>query len=69
MVGDQYTVRLGEVVGGQATVFQQISSFQKPAGKYTDRGLAPAADSSSGYIGVQAHTDKVAFRHIRIKSL
>jgi hypothetical protein len=68
VAGDQYTVRLGEVKDGQPTAFQEVASFKKPAGKYPGRGLAPAADPSSGYIGVQAHTEKVAFRHIRIKS-
>jgi hypothetical protein len=66
--GDTYTVGLGEVSSGP-TVFQQVSSFTKPAGKYVGRGVAPAADNSSGYVGVQAHTEKVAFRHIRIKKL
>ncbi|MBV9925544.1 MAG: DUF1080 domain-containing protein [Acidobacteria bacterium] len=67
VVGDKYTVRLGEAKDGQPTAFQQITTFTKPAGKYQTRGLAPAPDNSSGYIGVQAHTGKVAFRHIRIQ--
>jgi hypothetical protein len=67
VVGDKYTVRLGEAKDGQPTAFQQITTFTKPAGKYQSRGLAPAPDNSSGYIGVQAHTEKVAFRHIRIQ--
>lgn len=67
VVGDKYTVRLGEVKDGQPTVFQEVTSFNKPAGKYQDRGLAPTVDNFSGYIGVQAHTEKLAFRHIRIK--
>jgi hypothetical protein len=68
VTGDTYTVGLGEV-GGGPTVFQSVSSFTKPAGKYQGRGIAPAPDNSSGYIGVQAHTEKVSFRHIRIKKL
>ena len=67
VVGDKYTVRLGEAKDGQPTAFQEITTFTKPAGKYQNRGLAPAPDNSSGYIGVQAHTEKVAFRHIRIQ--
>ena len=67
MAGDKYTVRLGEVKDGQPTAFQEVTSFNKPAGKYQNRGLAPASDPHSGYIGVQAHTERVAFRHIRIK--
>jgi choline dehydrogenase-like flavoprotein len=68
VVGDKYTVGLGQV-GTGPTVYQPISSFEKPAGKYQGRGLAPTADNSSGYIGIQAHTGKVAFRHIRLKKL
>jgi hypothetical protein len=66
VTGDQYTVRLGEVVNGP-TAFADLAKFTKPAGKYLDRGLPAAADNSSGYIGVQAHTEKVAFRHVRVK--
>ena len=66
--GDRYSVALG-TVGVGPTVHQPISSFEKPPGKYQDRGLAPTADNSSGYIGLQAHTGKVAFRHIRLKKL
>ena len=67
MAGDTYTVRLGEAKDGQPTTFQEVTTFTKPSGKYQNRGLAPASDPSSGYIGVQAHSEKVAFRHIRIK--
>lgn len=66
--GDKYSVALG-TVGASPTVHQPISSFEKPPGRYQDRGLAPTANNSSGYIGVQAHTGKVAFRHIRLKKL
>jgi hypothetical protein len=66
--GDTYTVGLGEVSAGP-TVFQPITSFTKPAGKYQGRGIPPGPDNSSGYLGVQAHSEKVAFRHIRVKKL
>jgi hypothetical protein len=48
---------------------KKVTTFKKPAGKYQDRGLTPTADNSSGYVGLQAHTEKVAFRHIRIKPM
>jgi hypothetical protein len=68
VTGDKYVVRLGGPVNaGQPAAYQDITTFIKPAGKYANRGLAPTADNSSGYIGLQAHTGKVAFRHIRIK--
>ena len=66
---DAYTVRLGKVVQGQNTAFQQVTSFTKPPGKYPKQGLRPSADPHSGYIGVQAHTGAVAFRNIRILPL
>lgn len=67
VAGDNYSVKLGQVQSGQPANFQTVTTFKKPAGKYKDRGLAAAVDNSSGYIGVQAHTGKVAFRHIRLK--
>jgi choline dehydrogenase-like flavoprotein len=67
VAGDQYVSRLGPVQAGQQTAFTQTVSFTKPAGTYQDRGLAPAAGNSSGYIGLQAYVGKVAFRHIRIQ--
>jgi hypothetical protein len=67
VIGDTYTVRLGEVKDGSPPTFQDVTTFNKPAGKYQNRGLAPTVDNSSGYIGVQAHTEKVSFRHIRMK--
>jgi Domain of Unknown Function (DUF1080)/GMC oxidoreductase len=67
VAGDRYVVRLGEAKDGQPTTFQEVTTFDKPAGKYQHRGLAPTPENSSGYLGVQAHTGKVAFRHIRIK--
>jgi choline dehydrogenase-like flavoprotein len=65
--GDLYVVgvRDAQVAGN---TFQQISRFQKPAGKYSDRGLPASADARSGYVGLQAHTTAVAFRQIRIKA-
>ncbi len=35
----------------------------------TWRGKPATADPASGFIGLQAHTGKVAFRNIRIKEL
>jgi hypothetical protein len=67
VTGDRYVSRLGPVQAGQPTAFTQIAGFTKPAGRYQDRGLAPAAGNSSGYIGLQAYVGKVAFRHIRIQ--
>jgi hypothetical protein len=67
VAGDSYSVRMGQVQSGQPTNFQNVTTFTKPTGKYPGRGLPAAADNSSGYIAVQAHTGKVAFRHIRLK--
>ena len=67
VTGDTYTVGLGVVEDGQPTVYTTVTTFSKPAGKYATRGLAPAPDNSSGYIGIQAHTGKVAFRRIRLQ--
>jgi hypothetical protein len=53
--GNDYTVRLN---GQQTTRFTNTDSF---------RGKSPAQDSRYGYIGLQAHTGRVAFRNIRIK--
>jgi hypothetical protein len=49
--------------------YQDITTFTKLPDKYGTRGLPPSADPFSGYIGVQAHTENVAFRNIRIKKL
>jgi hypothetical protein len=58
--GDTYTVRLNG---------QQATKFTKPnTAEYQHRGLAPTADPASGFIGLQAHTGRVAFRRIRIKA-
>ncbi|WP_192809696.1 3-keto-disaccharide hydrolase [Actinomadura rudentiformis] len=69
VVGDAYTVSLGEVQAGQQTAHLPVTSFTKPADKYLDRGLPASAKTSSGYIGLQAHTSNVAFRQIRTKRL
>ncbi|MDP9442193.1 MAG: DUF1080 domain-containing protein, partial [Actinomycetota bacterium] len=67
VAGDHYVVQLGQVQDGQPTAFNQVADFTRPQGKYQNRGLAPAADPASGYIGLQAHTGKIAFRRIRIQ--
>jgi len=54
VVGDTYTVRLN---GQQTTVFTNID---------LNRGLSAAQDPHSGFIGLQTHADRVAFRNIRI---
>jgi hypothetical protein len=55
--GDTYTVRLNG---------QQTTTFTKPAGpEFQRRGLSPA-DPTYGYIGIQTHTGRVAFRRIRV---
>lgn len=69
VTGDKYIVRLAEPKENQPTIFQDITIFEKPVGKYVNRGLAPSSNNSSGYIGIQAHTQKVAFRDIRIKKI
>jgi len=53
-VGNTYTVYLN---GQQTTKFTNLGAF---------RGRSPARDPHSGYIGLQAHTGRVAFRNIRI---
>jgi hypothetical protein len=55
VTGDTYKVRLN---GQQTTVFTNTDSF---------RGKSPTQDHRYGYIGLQAHTGRVAFRNIRIK--
>ncbi|MFC7738411.1 family 16 glycoside hydrolase [Roseomonas sp. GCM10028921] len=66
---DTYVVRLGEVLDGQPTQYQDVTSFTKPAGKYAGRGEPRSANSTSGYIGIQAHSGQVAFRNIRVRRL
>jgi hypothetical protein len=46
---------------------QLATKFDKPnTAEYQHRGLSPAADPDSGFIGLQTHTGQVAFRRIRI---
>ena len=54
--GDVYTVTLN---GQKTTSFTNTDSY---------RGKAPAADPASGFIGLQSHTGRVAFRNIRIST-
>jgi choline dehydrogenase-like flavoprotein len=63
---DLYIVRLRDAQNPTAA-FQQVTRFSKPAGKYQNRGLPAATDPRSGYLGIQAHSGNVLFRHIRIK--
>ncbi|UXY30239.1 family 16 glycoside hydrolase [Streptomyces sp. HUAS TT20] len=55
--GDTYTVRVN---GTQTSLFTNTDTW---------RGKPATADPTSGFIGLQAHTGKVAFRNIRIKEL
>jgi hypothetical protein len=54
VAGDTYTVYLN---GQRTTTFTNSDAF---------RGRSPERDPSSGYIGLQAHTGRLAFRNIRI---
>jgi len=55
--GDTYTVRIN---GTQTSVFTNTDTW---------RGKPATADPASGFLGLQAHTGKVAFRRIRIKEV
>jgi hypothetical protein len=55
--GDTYTVTLN---GVRTTEFVNLDEA---------RGQSSAENPASGYVGVQAHTGRVAFRNIRVKSL
>lgn len=55
--GDTYRVRLG---GADTAVFTNTDGY---------RGKPVTADPASGFLGLQAHTGRVAFRNIRIKEL
>jgi hypothetical protein len=57
VVGDQYTVRLD---GNQTSTFTNTDSA---------RGQPGAADLSTGFLGVQSHTGRVAFRNVRVQRL
>lgn len=54
--GDTYTVRLN---GQPTTSFTSKDAY---------RGKRPSVDPLSGFIGVQAHTGRVAFRNVRIRA-
>lgn len=64
--GNLYVTRIRDAQVANAQ-FQQVSTFQKPAGQYQNRGLPKSTDSRSGYVGIQAHSSSVLFRHVRIK--
>ena len=57
VVGDSYTTKVN---GQQTTTFQNNNP---------NRGVSPAVNQISGYIGLQAHTGLMVFRNIRLKSL
>jgi choline dehydrogenase-like flavoprotein len=57
IVGDRYTVTLN---GVQTTDFTNTNAM---------RGRSPTQQPASGFIGVQAHSGRVAFRRIRAKPL
>jgi len=54
--GDVYTARLN---GKQTTTYTNTDSF---------RGQSAKVDPESGFLGLQAHTGRVGFRNIRIKT-
>jgi hypothetical protein len=54
VMGNTYTVYLN---GQQTTTFTNLDAF---------RGKSPAHDPCSGYIGIQAHTGRVALRNVRV---
>ncbi|HEX7979736.1 MAG TPA: family 16 glycoside hydrolase [Gemmatimonadaceae bacterium] len=55
--GDTYTVTIN---GRRTTEFTNLDEA---------RGQSSAANAASGYLGVQAHSGRVAFRNIRVKAL
>jgi Domain of Unknown Function (DUF1080). len=55
--GDTYTVRLN---GALTTTFTNTDGY---------RGKPTTTDPASGFLGLQAHTGRVAFRNVRIKDL
>jgi len=57
VVGDRYTVILNGV---------RTSEFVNPD---TARGQSSERNAASGYVGIQAHSGRVAFRNIRVKPL
>jgi choline dehydrogenase-like flavoprotein len=60
--GHKYTVELKDV---EAARYALVTTYENRDPK---RGLAPASDPRSGYVGIQAHTGTVAFRNIRIST-
>jgi hypothetical protein len=56
VVGQQYVVRLN---GTETTRFDNIDTY---------RGKPVGVDAHSGFIGLQAHTGRVAFRNIRVST-
>jgi hypothetical protein len=66
---DTFVVRIRDAESATPGTFQKVSSFTKPAGKYIGRGVPASADARSGYIGIQAHTEAVRFRDVRIRTL
>lgn len=62
---DVYVTKLRKV---DEVDFVRTTRFEKPAtDEFKLRGLSPAQDPHSGFVGIQVHTGKVAFRHIRIR--
>lgn len=55
--GNIFTVRLN---GQQTARFENTDAF---------RGKSPAVDPSSGFIGIQSHTGRVAFRRIEVRAV
>ena len=55
--GDTYSVRIN---GVRTTEFVNLDEA---------RGQSSAENPASGYVGVQAHSGRVAFRNIRVKPL
>ena len=56
VVGQHYVVRLD---GTETTRFDNVDAY---------RGKPLSVDSHSGFIGLQVHTDRVAFRNIRVST-
>ena len=65
VAGNVYVARLKKA--GDAD-FVQTTRFEKPAtDEFKLRGLTPAEDPHSGFIGLQVHTGNVAFRNIGVR--
>ena len=56
VVGQTYIVRLN---GSETTRFDNVDAY---------RGKPVSVDPHSGFIGLQAHTGRVAFRNIRVST-